>query len=62
MFCDCKRCRRLRRKGLVLGAKREGYFSNGVFGWGSVSAYVRFHKFLPGRRPVAKFDRRNIED
>jgi hypothetical protein len=50
-FCDCKRCVKLRKKGLVLGTRREGYFMNGVFGWNVVSDYVRHVKFSKGKKP-----------
>jgi hypothetical protein len=60
-FCNCKRCRTLqKRQGVVLGTRRMGYFSQGVFGFGTVSDYVRHPKFQPGRRPVAGFDRKDV--
>jgi hypothetical protein len=60
-FCNCNRCRNLRRrKGVVLGSRRMGYFSQGLFGFGWVSDYVRHPKFQPGRRPDAEFDRKNV--
>lgn len=59
-FCNCSRCRILRKtKGVVLGTRRMGYFSQGVFGFGAVSDYVRHPKFQPGRRPDAQFDRKD---
>lgn len=59
-FCHCKRCRTLRkRKGVVLGTRRLGFFYEGLFGFGMVSDYVRHPKFQPGRRPDDRFDRRD---
>jgi hypothetical protein len=59
-FCNCSRCRSLRkRKGVVLGTRRMGYFSQGIFGFGNVSDYVRLPKFQPGRRPHGEFDRKD---
>lgn len=55
-FCDCKQCKKARRKGKVLGSRIVGYFSQGVFGWGSVSDYVFHPKFVRGRRPTAPFN------
>lgn len=49
-FCNCADCKRAKRKGLVLGDRSEGYFSQGVFGWGRVSAYVSFPRFAKGLR------------
>lgn len=60
-FCHCKPCVKLRkRKGLVLGSRRQGCFYNGEFGFGMVSDYVSHHKYSPGRRPDVKFDRRDV--
>lgn len=48
-FCNCRQCRKARKRGLVLGKRISGYFSQGVFGWGFVSDYVRHPKFAKGR-------------
>lgn len=48
-YCNCNDCKKARRKGKILGGRIEGYFSQGVFGWCSVSDYVPFRKFQKGR-------------
>ena len=59
-FCNCKRCKRLRKeKGVVLGSRNMGFWLNGVFGWMKVSDYVRHHKFVKGRR---RTERREYEE
>lgn len=47
-FCGCKDCKKQRRKGRILGARKT--YCGGVSGgpW-TVSDYVPFHKFLRGR-------------
>jgi hypothetical protein len=56
IYCTCRACKRARREGKVLGDRRQGYFSNGVFGFGRVSDYIRWAKFARkgSRRPEAK--------
>lgn len=69
-FCNCKSCKRLRRKGLVLGTRYMGfwlsrvYYNNAVpqYYFGPVSDYVTHPRFAPGRRPDPKFDKNNIEE
>lgn len=41
-FCNCRQCKRMARKGLVLGSKRFGNYT--------VSAYVPHPKFAKGKR------------
>ena len=55
-FCDCKDCKRAKRRGLVLGTRRASFFIN-VGGTvqhydGPVSDYVPYHRWQKGRRPV----------
>jgi hypothetical protein len=50
-----------KRKGVILGSRRQGCFRDGVFGFGMVSDYVRHHKFSPGRRADHRFDCRDAE-
>lgn len=57
-FCQCRRCRKLRReKGVVLGGRNMGFWLQGVFGWMNVSDYIRHHKFQKGRRRKVKNER-----
>lgn len=66
-FCNCKRCRMLRkRKGVVLGTRYTGfwipagrYTTEKQYYFGPVSDYVRHHKFQPSRRPTIRFDARD---
>jgi hypothetical protein len=65
-FCHCKRCRKAKRKGLILGTRRATFWLVGYSGRvelydGPVSDYVPYHRFSKGRRPVAKFDPRSID-
>lgn len=48
-FCGCKRCKAARRKGLVLGARWERSWK---YGMAKVSAYVPYHRWAKGRRPI----------
>jgi len=55
-FCKCKDCKRMKRKGKILGTFRARHFKDG---WtpdgmrGPYSAYVPYHRFQKGRRPDA---------
>jgi hypothetical protein len=44
-YCECKQCKRQRRKGYILGKRLLRHFSDSWF----VSDYVRYRKFLKGR-------------
>lgn len=48
-YCRCRDCKRMRRKGFILGSLRYGY---------RASAYVLYHKFIKGRgrKEVVYFD------
>lgn len=48
-FCDCKDCKNQRRKGKILGDRRMGFWLDGQYYLGNVSAYVNFPKFMRGR-------------
>lgn len=48
--CGCKACKKMARKGMVLGSRNMGYWHNGQFGFGSVSDYVPFPRFAKGKR------------
>lgn len=52
-YCDCKDCRRARRKGKILGTVHRRYFSDG--GPMRYDAYVPFPAFFRkgSRRPDA---------
>lgn len=55
-FCGCRDCKKARRKGLVLGSRRMGFWVKSFNGdhyehyLGNVSAYVRHPKFAKGKR------------
>lgn len=55
-FCSCKDCKKMRRKGKVLGCRIMGFwYPSGAKGkheyyFGPVSAYVYYPKFMKGRR------------
>lgn len=48
MFCRCRDCRRMKRKGYVLGKQLLKHLGSEAY---YVSAYVPYHKFQKGRRP-----------
>jgi hypothetical protein len=65
MFCNCKDCKRQRRKGKILGTRIMGFWMRGMttgameYYNGPASAYVNFPKFMRGRRrKPGKLDRR----
>lgn len=45
--CDCKRCKKARRKGLILGSRWEFSWKHGLC---RVSDYVPYHRWQKGRR------------
>jgi hypothetical protein len=55
-LCSCKDCKKERRKGLVLGSRKMGYWlkidqtSEPEYCYGNVSTYVSYPKFQKGRR------------
>ena len=63
-FCDCKACKKMRRKGKVLGTRRDSFwiaadqtFSGKAEHYdGPVSDYVTHRKFKKGRRPEVAVD------
>lgn len=59
MFCNCRACRAAKRKGLVLGSRRMGYFSNGIFGWSQVSDYIPYFKFMKGRKHIRSWSKKD---
>ncbi|QIG69671.1 hypothetical protein EVB81_102 [Rhizobium phage RHph_I46] len=64
-YCTCKKCKKMRRKGLVLGTRRMGFwltrFGKLEYYLGPVSDYVRHPRFF-GRRPDPKFDKKEIAE
>ncbi|AMO44268.1 hypothetical protein vBRpoSV10_215 [Ruegeria phage vB_RpoS-V10] len=54
--CQCKDCKKARRKGLVLGSRRMGFWCARIIGYGveyylgSVSAYVPHPRLAKGKR------------
>lgn len=51
IFCHCKQCRKMKKKGKALGAQWVGGFVYG--GLLKVSNYVTYHRYRKGRRPDA---------
>jgi hypothetical protein len=51
--CGCKQCKKAKRKGLRLGSMWAHYWVFG--GLMKVSAYVPYHRYRKGRRPVDTF-------
>lgn len=57
MFCQCKDCRKMKRKGKILGTRQMGFWINNIFDtngdmvyyYGNVSAYVAYHRYKKGR-------------
>ena len=54
-LCGCKDCKKARRKGLVLGSRKMGFWLVPDLGepeyyYGDVSDYVPYRKFQKGRR------------
>lgn len=49
-FCSCKRCKKARKKGQVLGSRWAHYWTFG--GLMKVSDYVPYHRWQKGRRPT----------
>lgn len=54
MFCSCKQCKRMKRKGKILGTRMMGFWlklsSDRIeYYHGPVSDYVPFRKFMKGR-------------
>ncbi len=47
-FCSCHQCKAARRKGLILGARWQQSWKDGLM---KVSGYVPYHRFVRGRRP-----------
>lgn len=47
-ICSCKKCRKKRRKGLILGSKWAHFWVFG--GLMKVSDYVPYHRWQKGRR------------
>ena len=60
-FCECKDCKKMRRKGKVLGTRMMGYWlTRGIIGepeyyYGPVSGYVDHPKFAKGRARKEKW-------
>ena len=55
MFCRCKDCKKMKRKGKVLGSRKMGFWLENLDGthsyyFGPVSCYVDHPKFMKGRR------------
>ena len=50
-FCGCKSCKKAKRRGLVLGARWEFSWKNGLM---RVSDYIPYHRFRKGRRLEVK--------
>ena len=58
--CTCKDCKKMKKKGYILRTRRSTHFASGWSPDGSVgtySAYVKYFKYQPGRRPDVKFDK-----
>ena len=69
MFCKCNDCKKMRRKGKVLGTRIMGFWmpswvstkkEDCEYYHGSVSAYVPFPKFMKGRRRKATTRHANL--
>lgn len=43
-YCDCRDCKRAKRKGLIFGQRRNSPYDE----------YVRWFRFQKGRRPEAR--------
>lgn len=59
--CHCKRCRKEKRKGRILGSRHMTFWTdrwNGVVELysGQVSDYVPYHRYQKRRRPDPKID------
>ena len=48
-FCGCKDCKKMKRKGFILGTRRDKRWPNTEFSM--VSDYVPFHRFAKGKDP-----------
>jgi hypothetical protein len=56
-MCGCKPCKKMRKKGYILGTRKMGFWL--TFGnegtpeyyYGKVSDYVPYHRWQKGRRP-----------
>ena len=48
-FCQCKDCKKQKRKGKILDAYWAGNYTYG--GLMKVSGYVPYHRWMKGRRP-----------
>ena len=48
-YCECRQCKRAKRRGFVLGSYYAGSYVNG--GLMRVSGYVRNPRWSKGRRP-----------
>ena len=57
MFCQCKACKKMKRKGKILGTRQMGFWADygsleqGPFYYyyGNVSDYVPYHRYRKGR-------------
>lgn len=60
MFCTCKQCKKMRKKGKILGTRIMGFWLKSWRGdhmeyyVGPVSDYVPFPKFQKGRKRKEK--------
>ena len=65
-FCNCKDCKKMKRRGLVLGSRNMGFWIRGFHGqieyyYGNVRAYVPHPKFAKGRaRKERNFNINNL--
>jgi hypothetical protein len=51
-FCQCKDCRKAKKKGLILGTRRARHFQSGFTPdgmRGPFSDYVPYHRYQKGR-------------
>jgi hypothetical protein len=66
MYCRCKDCKKMKRKGKILGSRKMGFWlvdqftGTTYYYYGSVSDYVNFPKFMKGKRPSRRTRRNNL--
>lgn len=67
MFCSCKECKKMLRKGKILGTRPKGFWIKGwstgeyEYYYGNVSDYVPFRKFSRGRSRKDKLKKHRKE-
>jgi hypothetical protein len=67
-FCGCKDCKKMKRKGFILGSRYMEFWLNGENSGGvehyrgSVSAYVPYFRYLRGKRSARRQKNENIHN